>query len=511
MSQQDSDNEGADIARAAADVSVADLHEKNAEDAALEREVEASQPTISQQQQEHTANEDDVEDDKADLYDADERNRGARAELTSAVDAAAETVAAAAAGADAGAGAGEGDAADSDDESVLSDVDEEQFQDFDPANVEIDDRPQLAIDEENLKLIGRHKRARNEDGEYVEKKKRRKEGRREKRSRKKRAEVVEEGGEVVIGGDEYEDEAGEPRRRRKTAAAGGATSGGRRRRRQVEEEVDLEALDEPTRRRIELDRLMDQSLKKPVKRRARKDDIDLVDLADAQIEDMRRRMTDAARLDSEAKKAGKPVFHKVKMLSDVVSLLNKTQYINSLVDPEINLLEAVKFFLEPLDDGSLPAYEIRSKLMACLQKLPMNKDALVASGIGKVILLYTKSKFVEEHIKRQAEKLLADWTRLILQRSDDYSKRVYQTAEFDPTKLQRPPPAVSVAATAAEARSTELLPPRLANRARADAGPKSYTIVPKPIMVKETKFSRPLGAAAEEKWRKLKTRTAKRK
>ncbi|KAI5285350.1 Transcription factor iws1 [Ascosphaera aggregata] len=530
--------QGANIAKSAAAAAatsatsasngVGELREKNARDAELQQELETSQPNIY-----FESGNKDVVDTKADLQDVDELNEGVREEFINRTnninnhdngddvgDNDYKVVMGEGGEMREGGGGGEeeeereergnGDSGDkeeeggdhggdaSDDESVLSDVDEEQFQDFDPANVEIDDRPQLAIDEENLKLIGRHKRVRNEDGEWVERRKRR-EGRREKK--KSRKKVGEEDENEISGG-----EAAGRRGRRRAEGGEGAP-----RRRHLEDDIDMAALDEPTRRRIELDRLMDQSMKKPTKRRTKKDGIDLNEIADAQIEEMRRRMTDAARLDSEAKKAGKPVFHKVKMLEDVVNLLNKTQYVNSLVDPEINLLEAVKFFLEPLDDGSLPAYEIRSKLMACLQKLPMNKEALIASGIGKVILLYTKSKYVEEHIKRQAEKLLADWTRLILQRSDDYSKRVYKTADFDPTKFNRRAPVMTPEASAADARTRELLPPRLANRARADAAPTSYTVVPKPVTVVESKFSRPMGATAEERWRKLKVRATKRR
>jgi transcription factor SPN1 len=71
----------------------------------------------------------------------------------------------------------------SDDESILSEVDEAQFEDFDPENVDVEDRPQLAIDEDNLKLIGRHKRMRTEDGQRSTRKR---EGRREKKSRRMR-------------------------------------------------------------------------------------------------------------------------------------------------------------------------------------------------------------------------------------------------------------------------------------------------------------------------------------
>ncbi|KAE8309386.1 hypothetical protein BDV41DRAFT_548148 [Aspergillus transmontanensis] len=365
----------------------------------------------------------------------------------------------------------------SDDESILSEVDEAQFEDFDPENVDVEDRPQLAIDEDNLKLIGRHKRKRTEDGERSTRKR---EGRREKKSRRMR--------ELEEGGDDGEGKAKKRERKRREPTP-----------------EDDETLDPATRRRRALDRAMDEALKKPTKRRFRKaDGIDLEQMADAEIEDMRKRMTHAAQMDAVSRREGKPAMHKLKMLPEVVSLLNRNQYVNSLVDPEINLLEAVKFFLEPLDDGSLPAYNIQRDLMTSLAKLPINKEALVASGIGKVIVFYTRSKRPEAGIKRMAERLLAEWTRPILQRSDDYSKRVYQEAEFDPRKVQRT--IQSAQATAAEARARELLPPRLANRARAEITHTSYTVVPRPTMVQESKFARPLGASGEDRFRKMRAR-----
>ena len=93
---------------------------------------------------------------------------------------------------------------------------------------------------------------------------------------------------------------------------------------------------------------------------------------------------------------------------------------------------AVRFFLEPLSDGSLPAYDIQKDLMASLAKLPVNKDTLVASGIGKVIMFYIKSKKPELTIKRQAERLFTDWTRPILRRTDDYRKKEFAQADYDP-------------------------------------------------------------------------------
>ncbi len=143
-------------------------------------------------------------------------------------------------------------------------------------------------------------------------------------------------------------------------------------------------------------------------------------------------MTEAAKADTEARQNGQPAMQKLKMLTEVVALLNRNTLKEQLVDPDINLLEAVRFFLEPLNDGSLPAYNIQRELFAALAKLPINKDALVASGIGKVTLFYTKSPKPEDKIKRQAERLLGEWTRPILKRSDDYRKREFVEATISP-------------------------------------------------------------------------------
>lgn len=365
----------------------------------------------------------------------------------------------------------------SDDESVLSEVDEAQFEDFNPDDVDIEDRPALDVDAENLKLIGRHKRKRRDDEEGGSKK--RKEGRREKKKRQQRDSDAESGD-------------GKPARRKATKARREATP------------EDDETLSPEERRRRALDRAMDAAMKQKTRRRRKVDGIDLEQMADQEIEDMRRRMTDAARLDAEARRQGQPAMHKLKMLPEVLNLLNRNQYTASLVDPEINLLEAVKFFLEPLDDGELPAYNIQRDLLDVLGKLPINKDSLVASGIGKVIVFYTKSKRPELKIKRQAERLLADWTRPILQRSDDYSKRVYEEVEFDPTRLVNR--ANIAQQTADEARARELLPPRLANRARREMGHTSYSIVPRSTVVQDNKFARPVGASGEDRFRRMKAR-----
>lgn len=198
-------------------------------------------------------------------------------------------------------------------------------------------------------------------------------------------------------------------------------------------------------------------------------------MADAEIEDMRKRMTEAAQADADAVKNGLPASQKLKMLPEVLALLNRDSYVQALTDPETNLLEAVRFFLEPLGDGSLPAYNIQRDLFAVLAKLPMSKETLISSGIGKVIAFYKKSKRPEPAIKRQATKLMEEWSRPILQRSDDYTKRVWETAVFDPNKRRENSGMTDLVP---KAKQTMAPGEKKSNRARMLPGATSYTIVP---------------------------------
>lgn len=142
-------------------------------------------------------------------------------------------------------------------------------------------------------------------------------------------------------------------------------------------------------------------------------------------------MENACQDDATAHEAGRPATHKLKLLPEVVALLNRTSVQHAVLDPENNVLQNVKFFLEPLNDGTMPAYNVQRDLLNALLALPIEKETLMSSGIGKVILFYTRSKRPEVGIKRMAERLLGQWSRPLLNRTDDYRKRRIETREFD--------------------------------------------------------------------------------
>lgn len=159
---------------------------------------------------------------------------------------------------------------------------------------------------------------------------------------------------------------------------------------------------------------------------------DLEDQLDDLIADVKLKMESACEADNEAVSAGQPATQKVKLLPEVMALLNRQNIQHAVLDPETNFLQAVKFFLEPLSyDASLPAYNIQRDIFTALTRMPVEKEALLSSGIGRVVLFYTKTKRAQPEIKRMAERLMGEWSRPILKRTDDYKKRMIDTRVVD--------------------------------------------------------------------------------
>jgi transcription factor SPN1 len=212
-------------------------------------------------------------------------------------------------------------------------------------------------------------------------------------------------------------------------------------------------------------------------------------------------------MDALARGRGDVAVYKLKILPDVVELMNRNTIQSQLVDPDVNILEAVRFMLEPADqDAALPNYQIQRELFAILGRLNIGKDALKASGIGKVVLFYTRSTQPQPEIKRQAERLVAEWMRTILGKSKDRRNVQVESRMYDPTMSSQrgaPSQAEQIAA-AAEKRRRALEPSRPANRARMDLPAiGTYTIAPVNNLSNVQGVGRRPGAAGEEAFRKI--------
>lgn len=266
---------------------------------------------------------------------------------------------------------------------------------------------------------------------------------------------------------------------------------------------------ESTGRRRALDRKIDEALK--TNRVSRRKAAQVAEeRADEDIENMRRRIINACQKDQEARQAKQIATHKLAILPDVVELMNRNTIQSQLVDPEVNILEAIRFMLEPADaDAALPNYQIQRELFAILGKLNMSKEALISSGIGKVVLFYSKSIQPQQDIKRQAERLTAEWMRIVLNKGKDRRNLPVETRLYDPItaqQSQRPGGSHSQAAMAAEKRRKALAAPGPSNRARVEGGVGTYTIAPVSNL-SNAQGTRRTGAG-DEMFRKITARSA---
>jgi len=98
-----------------------------------------------------------------------------------------------------------------------------------------------------------------------------------------------------------------------------------------------------------------------------------------------------------------------------------------------NLLEAVRRWLEPLPDKSLPALTIQKEFFSVIKKMEFIDSAVLKeSGLGRVVLFYTKCKRVTPEISRIANDLVSTWSRPIIKRSASYRDRIVPMASGGP-------------------------------------------------------------------------------
>lgn len=260
---------------------------------------------------------------------------------------------------------------------------------------------------------------------------------------------------------------------------------------------------------------MDEALRSNKPSRRRGAGIDLEAAGDAELEDMRQRMASACQADAAARASNQVATHKLALLPRVVELLNRNTLRSSIVDPDINILEAVRFFLEPADqDAALPNYQIQRELFSILAKLNMTKEALIASGIGKVLIFYTKSSQPQPAIKRAAEKLVGEWMRVILGKRKDMRSKTVESRTYDPLAASQRAAGggasqMDRAAIAAEKRKKALAQPVPGNRARIEGTVGTYTIAPVNNLSNVVGTdNRRLGASGEEAFRRVAQRAA---
>ncbi|PWN33546.1 uncharacterized protein FA14DRAFT_190694 [Meira miltonrushii] len=185
------------------------------------------------------------------------------------------------------------------------------------------------------------------------------------------------------------------------------------------------------RRRSDMMRRIDAAAKGPKRPKKKKaDETDLEQMADDEVNAMREKMLKAAQDDQNANLNGSPATAKLRMLREAVDTLQKTDYQQAILDN--NLLEAVCKWLEPLEGTrSLPSLNIQRAFFPLLETMYIDTTSLKMSGLGKLMLFYTKKKGVDKNIRRIAERLIESWSRPILKRSSSYRDRQQAIREYN--------------------------------------------------------------------------------
>ena len=155
------------------------------------------------------------------------------------------------------------------------------------------------------------------------------------------------------------------------------------------------------------------------RRRRRKQDVDLND-SDELIAEVIGQMRAAAEEDQRLCNDSQPATTKLTLLPVVVSVLQKADLQDALVDSGI--LTAITCWLAPLPDKSLPALPIRLAMLKALASLPtLDADQLKSSGIGKAVMYLYKHPKESRENKEKCGRLINDWSRPIFNLKSDYS------------------------------------------------------------------------------------------
>ena len=374
---------------------------------------------------------------------------------------------------------------DVDDDSELEELDENEFDEFDANALNIPDKP-LQVDADNVGLLGVHKRKRT-DEEERERKKKKKEGRRDKpkRPRKNREE------------DEVDFQGGPEMEGRRARKEGGKSAP--RRARTPENEDNLS----PEERKFAANcgetkmfvlifaiQAVDVHLTARWTRRSKATARHAAARVLISTPWPTRKLRRCASVWlAPANKMPKPVL--VARLQHTSSKFYlQSSSCSTRTPSRPNLWTQTPTFLRPYVSCSnqqitmphSPNYRIQRELFAVLAKLNIGKEALIASGIGKVVLFYTKSIQPQPEIKRQAEKLIGDWMRVVLKKDKAMRNKPVETRVYDPVASQVAARSkgteIDRAAIAAEKRRRALAAPQPANRARVEGGLATYTIAP---------------------------------
>lgn len=144
------------------------------------------------------------------------------------------------------------------------------------------------------------------------------------------------------------------------------------------------------------------------KKAGKTDDEDVGPQAQSLVEQMRT----AVAIDNKNNEDQKPAVEKMALLDGLYGKLINRKYQSALM--ESGVLAAIRAWLEPLPDRSLPNIKIRRSMLEALMHMKVDAWHLESSQVGKIVNFYSLNPREDKDIRKLARALVQKWTKLVL-------------------------------------------------------------------------------------------------
>lgn len=124
------------------------------------------------------------------------------------------------------------------------------------------------------------------------------------------------------------------------------------------------------------------------------------------------KMKAAVACDNKSNKEQRPAVEKVTLLDSFYGKLINRKYQDALMDSGV--LAAIRMWLEPLPDRSLPNIKIRRCMLEALMHMKVGVAHLEDSRVGEIVNFYSRSPREDKETRKLARALIQKWTKLVL-------------------------------------------------------------------------------------------------